>query len=533
MGATEKEKIILRALAMSSASLSIVAGALMMYWFLKLKRRSFRHQLVMLLIISDFFKAVCEVVYPAATIASGSTASGPLCTTTGFFATTFVNATDFAVLVIAIHTAVCIFRPSQGGLGAEEAGLYRWRYQVYVCWALYSVTLASLAFLNTNTAYTSSVSWCFLPIRPFYWRISLSWGPRYAILLFIFILYLTIFIYVKRKFNSFRQMFATSVLDVDSSSLDTSETDFGVVESGQVTPLVKELKTHNLLDARQPQSPLYSNVNSLQSGVNDYFMHPARLGSAAGQTDETLVEGVPSVFAPREYRKQSVISINLPEQLQSRRTSVVSLDRGVGPGGRARPFSEERDSLAGHSPRNANDRMDPLRLQRARIVKQLKHLFIFPVVYLLMWIIPFCYHMTQYHDRYALDPVIGLAAVAAFIIPLHGFIDVLVYAQNEKPWRSWRFRHSAAGRQVDQQDTDRGTASSSAAAAAAVSSSTGGGDPTDSVARRHEDEIREAELKRISRRSERALEVRESGPRDWWDLETEKYDIMDGDSSSG
>jgi hypothetical protein len=244
---------------------------------------------------------------------------------------------------------------------------------------------------------------------------------------------------------------------------------------------VAELKTHHLLEVTSDHSPYSSLPNSTAAAVEQ------RRGSLidatnSGSTDASLS---PEALANLPPRKQSVISISLPPQLESRRPSVLSLQNSALPAAsgsssrKARgntfglqPFMSSMQSGTFHGSDQRSGRSAslgthhthgevsvqeaaqvPMKQQRAVVVKQLKHLFIYPIVYFLMWLIPFCYHMTQYSDRYIQGPVFALACISAFIIPAHGFIDVLVYARTEKPWRSLRFmskeqrRHRQAIRQ--------------------------------------------------------------------------------------
>jgi len=70
---------------------------------------------------------------------------------------------DFAVLAIAVHSALYIFRPGLGRVG--EGGLFRYRYYVYTAWFIFSVIMPSLAFVNKAPAYTAQGTFCYLPIR--------------------------------------------------------------------------------------------------------------------------------------------------------------------------------------------------------------------------------------------------------------------------------------------------------------------------------------------------------------------------------
>lgn len=63
--------------------------------------------------------------------------------------------------------------------------------------------MASLAFADTSLPYTSSGAFCYLPTRPIWYRLALSWIPRYLILSTIMVVYLAIYIYAKHKFDAF------------------------------------------------------------------------------------------------------------------------------------------------------------------------------------------------------------------------------------------------------------------------------------------------------------------------------------------
>jgi len=70
---------------------------------------------------------------------------------------------DFAVLAIAVHSALYIFRPGLGRVG--EGGLFRYRYYVYTAWFAFAVIMPSLAFLNKAPAYSAQGTFCYLPVR--------------------------------------------------------------------------------------------------------------------------------------------------------------------------------------------------------------------------------------------------------------------------------------------------------------------------------------------------------------------------------
>jgi hypothetical protein len=77
-----------------------------------------------------------------------------------------------------------------------------------------------------------------------------------------------------------------------------------------------------------------------------------------------------------------------------------------------------------------------LRRQRARIHRQLRLMFIYPLVYTFMWLIPFIQHCLNYSDRFATHPVFFLRISTAICITSIGFVDCLIFSVREKPWRS-------------------------------------------------------------------------------------------------
>jgi hypothetical protein len=77
----------------------------------------------------------------------------------------------------------------------------------------------------------------------------------------------------------------------------------------------------------------------------------------------------------------------------------------------------------------------------------MRTLFIFPVVYLIMWIPPFVNHLYQVitYDSNATTLPAGTYAVtvlATIFLPSQGFVNVCVYAVRERPWRRRRRRKS-------------------------------------------------------------------------------------------
>ena len=62
-------------------------------------------------------------------------------------------------------------------------------------------------------------------------------------------------------------------------------------------------------------------------------------------------------------------------------------------------------------------------------------MFIYPIVYTLMWVIPFTLHCMNYWNRYATNPVEFLRVWSNICVTLMGFADALIFSLREKPWR--------------------------------------------------------------------------------------------------
>jgi hypothetical protein len=118
-----------------------------------------------------------------------------------------LTVVDFSVLMIAVHSALYIFKPPTL---IGEGGIYPYGYIAYVLLIILPLLMASLAFLNSNGTYVSGGASCHLPVRPFWYRLALSWIPRYFIFIFILVADVSIYLFVRHKFGNFGQSNNTS-----------------------------------------------------------------------------------------------------------------------------------------------------------------------------------------------------------------------------------------------------------------------------------------------------------------------------------
>lgn len=390
---------------------------------------------------------------------------------------------DAAILFMSIHMSLQIFSPTSKIFGRD--GLHRFRHTVLGLYLSLPLLSASLAFIRSRQGYILQGPFCTLPIRPYWYRLALTWIPRYLIWAYITFVALRIYMHVGRGFKVFaRQEGRISTCDPDLESEDTSgPQDLHVLKKhhelsseaqshqndgastnlfaeDQLTPMEwsgRRPSNHNLF-AENQSTPMEglgrrpSNHNLFADDqltpmegpgrrLSNFNWPPASAGSdgtepAPGsqsrrgsrvtfQADGTDLLQVP---VPTEHQPlgsiSSVSSLKSSGDASSDGNRVHALE----------PIHENRTD-------NSNDAVDimsadtPLKKRRRAIQRQLRLLFIYPVVYIIMWTIPFVYHSMNYSNYYAQHPVYALAVLAIFFQTALGSVDSVVFGWREKPWR--------------------------------------------------------------------------------------------------
>ncbi|KAG7150608.1 G protein-coupled receptor GPR1 like [Verticillium longisporum] len=139
-GLSDQQIYILRCVSLSLSLFTLSLIVLVTYWFFRM-RRSFRHDLIMLLIVSDGLEALFFMIFPIVDFAMGPIQSESVfCQMSGFFLAVGIEASDIAVALIAIHTALYIFKPRQLN---GQSGLYPYRRTAYAVLFILPVVLAT------------------------------------------------------------------------------------------------------------------------------------------------------------------------------------------------------------------------------------------------------------------------------------------------------------------------------------------------------------------------------------------------------
>ncbi|KAK9452298.1 G protein-coupled glucose receptor regulating Gpa2-domain-containing protein, partial [Limtongia smithiae] len=241
----------IRIISFTASWLSIISCLIAFYWLWRMRGKVFRHLLIFWLLFFDCWRAVILMWYPIRLWYTGEDSIGPhSCQADGFFAALSIEASDFAVLLIAIHTALFIMYPqmTSPGLSAYRyGGLYRYRYYVYAVWAGFSILFASLPFVNSvrydeatekqklyNLGYVQISTMCYLPVRPIWYRLVLAWVPRYIVFMSICVIYVGIYIYVRKVLSKVDRAMTTVRRGRHDAAPGINDTD--VLPIGDVVP---------------------------------------------------------------------------------------------------------------------------------------------------------------------------------------------------------------------------------------------------------------------------------------------------------
>ncbi len=152
-------------------------------------------RLILLLIQSDCLKSMAFVVFAIVSFVWGNVPSDSVfCQVSGFALAIGIESSDIAVLLIALHSAMYIFRP--------RSGLYPYRRIAYLFFYLYPALAACLAFIGGN-GYENMGPYCYLRNDRSWARLALSWVPRYLICVSIVVIYVFIYLYIRKRIGDY------------------------------------------------------------------------------------------------------------------------------------------------------------------------------------------------------------------------------------------------------------------------------------------------------------------------------------------
>ncbi|KAL6710024.1 G protein-coupled receptor gpr1 [Coniothyrium glycines] len=411
--------------------------------------KRFRHRLIMLLIYGDVMRATWYFVYAGSALARGQVGTeSAFCQSSGFFIQYATETSDYAGLVIAVHSALQVFHPSTQ---AAFDGLYPYRIYVYAGSFIFPVLMAGLAFVNPSFGYLTVGAFCTLPLRPFWYRLALMWVPRYVIASVIIGLAIAIYTYVGFEFRKYARQSSNHNNPLLSPTSDKSiksqqrkgQTDATIVQPEITKPSIQKSRGNSSdlddgdIRPRRTSSVSFVEVESLPRRAISHasvasvqspmasVMHLSTQRNAGTRPPLTIIPSGDSIRPTRSNELQFAVNPS---------ASIGRVMAGPAFAGRdAGPFHDIELSY-GSSEKSPGQRQ--MERQRARIHRQLQLMFIYPLVYTLMWLIPFIQHCSNYQDKYVIHPIWALRVGAVVCMTIMGFVDCLIFSLREKPWQS-------------------------------------------------------------------------------------------------
>ncbi|OCL13842.1 hypothetical protein AOQ84DRAFT_81888 [Glonium stellatum] len=432
-------KLVIQTIAVSCASVSVLAAIVASFWFCRMRKR-FRHRLIMLLIYGDLTRATWYFIFAIASFRRGTIRTHSLfCQASGFLIQYGTETSDYAVLIIAIHSAIQVFRPS---VSVRSDVFYRHRNYIYIGGFAIPALMAGLAFVNPTAAYVSNGPFCSLPLRPYWYRLALAWIPRYLIGSIILGLAVAIYAHVGFKFRDFTKASDRSL----SVSTSTTIPMLAAMESGAAmgSPTYRKQSNVPLQESEDPGSSADRKLNHTRraSGVTSIA---ETIDSRSSSTYHHITGSIPPRLSNASERndcnqvRPSITSISSVNTANTAKTVTYDNDTRIfcALTGTSEPLRStvQTDSTRPNNADNTDTAPKRMALQRSRIHRQLRLLFLYPMAYICMWIIPFTVHCMQYNNYWAQHPPYVLSCLFLFCLTIMGAVDCLIFSLREKPWR--------------------------------------------------------------------------------------------------
>jgi G protein-coupled receptor GPR1 len=382
--------------------------------------------------------------------------------------------------MIAIHSILYIFRPSAK---AGEGGLYMYRHYAYAIWLVLPILAASLAFLNSDGAYVSEGTYCYLPIRPFWYRLALSWIPRYMIFILIVVIYASIYFRVRFSFYQFDRECKNDSAFNNVSGLAEGKPKRSRRSKRFSLPPTPVLALHGLIPGsfqssvskgdRRSSAPTVSSPSFVMGSMTYSGNIPRKYSEGSPMPSMTTLQNSITASVPSsEFTDTDTVSVvdfgtsseattprnaEQAEPLSPRSAGIAIFNKRFSPRSDNSPrapsvvnmfaflhtrptnMSSEISTPASElelvDSQGENVALSTMINTREKMGRQLRFLFVYPAVYMAMWIVPFINHTMQYNDHTAANQPYVLACLVTILLTLQCTVDCLLFSIREKPWR--------------------------------------------------------------------------------------------------
>jgi G protein-coupled receptor GPR1 len=373
------------------------------------------------------------------------------------------------MLFLVIHGALLIFKPTIDPYNPRQ-GLEA--YRVYVNIILFALPslLASLAFVIPQAFYISQGAFCSLPVRPLWVRLSLSWIPRYVVFVTTLALTMTVYMHVRTQISSFRRSCKPSITssmpltsereDYFPSDLRLASNNPRAVRSASL-PAIPSLPTssrrtsrvstdmHNASRAIKLRRLSLPDIPSLPMGNSRH--QPQKVVQGVEAEKEARPSGSkrrsgplwtsPTWIGPiPEYRRESKATTwtNQTEKTTYSSPGILSFGSSDMMLDQPKNSQPTRSAKFEKKPRGTSQLLvhHSMESNRKLVAVQLRLMFLYPLVYIALWTIPFILHCMQFSDKYARASLPVLSALSSFCEGAMGGAMCVVFMVREKPWRA-------------------------------------------------------------------------------------------------
>lgn len=501
-GESEEDRGLKNDLAIVSltfSSISLILTLSTLYWFVKM-RKTFRHELIVLLIQSDLIKSVWFFIPSIAHLIRGPIRSdSAFCQVAGFGLALGIEASDIAVLLIAIHLLMTILR--------LRTGLYRYRYWAYGAYYFFPVLFASLAFVD-GTGYQEAGHYCYLRTDKSWARLALSWVPRYVICCSILAIYFFVYFYVRNRLEDYGRRSSGNMNHPRSRDMNDVPPTPRLISHGLLASLPNSRRgsaaeQHVVVKERNRSVSSISTIQ-FELRVDEAREPPAsRGGQRSRHRPASLNWNWPGLVHPRSSGENGRLMVEDPDDPLSQplpspplpvhspeRPPRASRSDNSSASPRSywqRPVPSECSTVHGNhaahdlppsstttvnqstyhldltlthiltmlrkGPPRTSDNPPTTRpssitvspgsiggdsgvtRNRERARRQLYALFAYPLVYIIVWVFPFLSHVVGYDDKVSPDEPQWLLFVSMVSLGIQGAVDCTLFTMREQPWK--------------------------------------------------------------------------------------------------
>ncbi|GME71551.1 unnamed protein product [Ambrosiozyma monospora] len=474
--------------------LSFISTIISLYWLYRMhpSEKSYRHRLYLYLMVTDCIRGITHIILPCFSFPSFANDNYNTiyftethytgCDVSGFFTVTAFNSSDVVIAMIALHTVLIIlysslkqsrlhvykidrhhwswkqyFYPTEAELSdieraliiqnngymysknhiyKQEAGLYQYdAFVLIVLVVILPVVLTSLAYTE-GYQMENFLAYCFPVHSPHWVRAISTWGLRFVVILFVIVCYFGIYIYISYKFAQLTKAHERIVKscrsnDVEMASNTTSgvKSTMRIIKKGIWNAIFNsEMKyedsflgsstdtSHGTTGLGYRLEDDFSSSSSTEDGRDVMIVHkkitesPSGLSTYPGSDDHT------QVVLPAPAVLHGVSSPN-PTQSPSQNVLSAATER----------LSDELFQQT----------LDDFKLRKKQTLRSLKTIFVYPISYILLWVIPMVVQILRFtNDSVAPE----LTAATAAFQAADGVVQTIIFAFREKPWRSFKSR---------------------------------------------------------------------------------------------